>query len=194
MTPQGIITEARYILNDATATYRQSDSELLGYVNSGIREVSALQPMVFASVGDVACVAASVEQAVTFTDAQALIDVMSIHDGNALTVFDWDAMNRFNPGWRTDTAAPARQWARIAGDPLRFFIYPKAPISQVLDIMYVRVPVTLALTDTISEVPAAYTTALVDYVVYRADSKDDEHSNSGRAVASYQAFVSKIKG
>ena len=108
---------------------------------------------------------------------------------------DMATMDAFNPGWRTDTAGPAQQWSRLEGDPLRFFIWPKAPAAaQTLDVKYVRNPIVLALTEPITEVPAAYMPALADYVIYRAESADDEHTLSGRAAAHRDAFYAKAKG
>lgn len=194
-TPADLISSVRYIVNDTQVEYRMSDTELLGYFNDGLKEISALQPAVYTTIGDLPCVVGSCEQAVTFPNAQAIIEVLCIHGGGAVTPFDMDTMNAFNPGWRADTAGPAVQWSKHEGQPLTFFIYPKAPATtQTLDIRYVRNPSVHALTTTISEVPAYMLPALIDYMVYRADSKDDEHSNSGRAVASYQAFVGKVKG
>jgi len=198
MTPQDIITEARYILNDTNSTgvgYRQGDTELLGYVNSSLVECAVLRPELFATIGDMTCVVGQCEQSISFTDVVALLEVLSIHQGAALTPFDMVAMNAYNPGWRTDTAAAARQWSRFTNDPLKFFIYPKAPVTpQVLDVRYARNPATFAIGDTITDVPAALKTALVEFVVYRAASKDDEHVNSGRANSFYQSFLSKLKG
>jgi hypothetical protein len=196
MTPQDIITLARYVLNDTdSGTYRQSNAELLGYVNDGVVALSNLRPEIFSAVGDVTCTPGAVEHALTFPEAQALLGVLCIHGGAALTPFDVAAMDQFNPNWRTDTAGDAKQWAKMPGDPLRFFVYPKAPVTaQVLDVRYVAVPTALAISDTIAEVPAAYQPALVDYVVFRSESKDDEHVNSGRSTAHYQAFVNAVKG
>ena len=194
MTPQDIITSARYVLNDTDATgYRNTDAELLAWVNGGMREISALRPDLFAFTGDYTCVASSAEQQVTFADAQEVIKVLCIHDGAALTPFDMSTMDSFKPGWRTDTAGAATQWSKHPVDPLRFFIYPKAPATaQTLDLLYVRVPTTLAIGDTITEIPASLTPALVDYVISRAESKDSEFVNSGRAVAHAAAFAAKI--
>lgn len=194
-TPQDIITRARNVYNDAdSAGYRKSDLELLDYVNDGISEVSALRPELFETVGDVQCTQGQVEQAVTFADAQVLLGVLCIHGGSAVTPFDIKAMDAFNPGWRTDPEGPCKQWQKYPGNPLRFFIHPPAPADQTVDVMYVRNPTVLGLSDTISEIPEGYTPALVDYVIYRAESADDEHSNSGRAANHFNSFVSKIKG
>jgi len=195
-TPQDTITTARYLINDTDAiSPRQSDAELLGYFNDGLRELSSLRPDLFQTIGDYTCIAGQCDQQITFPDAQGIAQVLSIHSGAALTPFDIPTMDAFNPSWRADTAAAATQWSRFASDPLRFYIYPKAPVTlQTLDVLYIKNPAALLVGDTITEVPSGMIPALVDYVVYRAMSKDDEHSNSGRAAASLTAFVSKVKG
>lgn len=194
-TPQSIITTARSIYNDSDSVlYRKEDPELLGYLNDGISEISVLKPELFSTIGDMETTPGAVEHSVTFGDAQALVEVLCIHDGAALTEFDMRVMDAFNPGWRTDTAAAAKQWARKPGDLLRFFIWPPAPASQTIDVRYIRIPTVLGLTDPITEIPATLAPALVDYVVYRAESADDEHAVSGRATAHFQSFVAKVKG
>lgn len=194
-TPRELIQTARSIYNDADSVlYRKDDDELLSYVNDAIREISALRPEIWNTIGDIECTEGEVEQAVTFADAQVLVDVLCIHGGSVIHFADMPVMDRFRPGWRSDDAGAAQNWMRKQGDPLRFFIWPKAPASQTIDVMYVRVPLVLTIDDPINEVPVGYHPAIVDYVVYRAESADDEHSNSGRATAHFNSFVAKVKG
>ena len=82
-TPADIIVTARNIYNDADPVlYRKQDTELLGYINDGILEISALQPAIFTAIGDLTCATGEVEQTITFADAQALVDVPCIHGGS----------------------------------------------------------------------------------------------------------------
>ena len=195
MTPQSLITDARYIINDTVVTYRVSDAELIGYFNDGVLEISTLQPSVFSKIGQHTCTVSVAEQTLAFSTAQAVQKVLAITNGAALTEFSTAAMDSFNPAWRTDTVGAAKQWGRYSGQILKFFVYPPAPAtSQVLDILYTANPTALAIGDTITEVPSGYYPALVDYLVFRTESKDDEHANSGRSAAGYQMFVAKVKG
>lgn len=192
-TPRLIIAKARGLYNDADSVlYRIEDDELLGYVNDGILEFSTRKPMIFSTIGDMPCTQGEVEHAVTFSDAQALIEVICIHGGKALTVFDMATLDAFNPNWRQDAEGEAEQWSKKDGDPLRFFITPPAPSGQVVDIRYVKTPTVLQLDDPITEMPEGYTPALIDYVIHRAESRDDEHAVSGRAALHLQAFNEKI--
>lgn len=193
MKPSEIISTARVTLNDTDAVApRQDDTELLRYVNEGIKEIATYKPELFSTIGDMACSAGLCEQSITFLDAATLIEVMCIHGGAAVTPFDRAAMDLFRPGWRNDAQGPAENWAPIEGDPLNFLIYPPAPPGQVLDVRYVRNPSVYALEDVISDLPDTYVPALVDYVIYRAESKDDEHVLSQRAQSHYTAFLAKI--
>ena len=197
MTPQGIIRTARTILNDNDpGGYRQEDDELVGYINAGLQEVSILRPDLFQAVGHIECAPDTVEQALPFSSAQKLVTVIGVHDGPAVTPFDLNAMQAFNRNWKQATAGEARQWSAHPGDPLRFYLYPKAPADtpQLIDVLYIKNPATVGLTDTITDVPATFESALVDYVIYRAESKDDENVLNQRAAASYSAFVAKVKG
>lgn len=196
MTPRSILTLARSIVNDVeSAYYRTSDVDLVSYVNDGLKEASRLVPHLFYQTGDLSCTVNQTEQAVTFSDAQTLVDVIRIKNGAAVHPMDMAVMSRFNPGWAADDAGPAKNWANNKSDPLRFYIYPKAPVEmQILEVLYVRNPATYTIDEDITEVPESIAPALAWYVIHMAEMKDDEHVSSGRAVAAYQMFVNQITG
>lgn len=193
MTPSSIITTARHIVNDTDPlAYRQSDAEMLRYVIDGLREICKLQPLWFSAIAPFICIGGA-EQTLAFADAEAIIDVPRITNGAALTQFDKSVMDSFSPGWKQATAAAAKQWASDPNDQLRFFVYPPAIAGQSLDVQFVAPVTAVALSDTITQVQDSLEPTLVDYVVSRAEGKDDEHVNSGRANAHLTAFIAKIK-
>ena len=193
MTPQSIITLARDPLNDTDGvTPRQSDTELVRAVNAGIKEVSILLPSLFTEINAYATVLGAL-QSLSFTNDQMLIDVLSITNGAALTPFDHKALDAFDATWRTGTPGAVKQWAPIDGSPLEFLTYPPATAGQSLDVKSIRVPPSYALADTITVLPESLESALARFVIHWAESKDDEHVNSGRSAASYSAFVALVK-
>lgn len=193
MTPRDIIKQARYLTQDTDSVVpRQTDAELLSYVNEALREACVLRPDLFSAIGDMTCTPGQCEQAIRFIDAVSLLDVLCIHGGHAVTPMDRQAMDLFKPNWRLDAAAAAKHWTPLPGDSLSFLIYPPAPAGQVLDVRYVRNPATYALDDVMGDLPLAYQPALADYLVYRAESKDDEHVLTQRAAAHYAAFKTKF--
>lgn len=193
MTPQDAITGARDALQDTDPTaYRNSDTELLRYVHDGLQEIAQFKPSAFSDLYPFTCVAGQCEQTVDLDDANTILDVVSIHEGAGLTPFDRATMDLFRPSWRTDAPGPAQQWAPVESDPLRFYVYP-APLSgQVVDLRVARNPGTYALGDTILYLPESYKPALIDYVIYRAELKDDENVLTQRSAAMYATFLRKI--
>ncbi len=194
-TPREVISTARYIItdNDPDGVFRQENDELVGYVNDGLREISIILPQLFLATTDLPCVPGKVEQAISFADAQVLIDVIRVKGGRFLLPADMAAMSAFNPNWAEADAGEPGNWFRHANDPLRFYLSRKAPADQVLEVKYVRSPVVVTIDDEITDVSSSFMPALANYVIYRAESKDDEHVNSGRAAAHYQAFVGLVK-
>lgn len=195
MTPQTCINTARFIVNDTDAvSLRQEDSELLKYFNDGLKVASQLSPDHFKTTGDFTCNANITEQAVSYVDAQELLSVIRIKDGKALHEMDINAMQRFNPDWASDTAGAPQNWAKIAGEKLRFYLYPKPATMQVLEVSYIRNPAEYALADVVDEVPTSWETALAWFIIHMSQMKDDEHAASGRAIAAFTMFKSLITG
>jgi hypothetical protein len=195
MTPQTCIKVARTIINDNDSSlYRQTTTELLDYFNKGLKEASRISPDHFKTTGDFTCTASNHEQALSYTDAQELVQVLGIKDGKRLFMMDLEAMNAFNPTWPSDAAGTPQNWAKHQGEKLRFYLYPKPSTMQVLEVSYIRNPATYTINQTVTEVPDSWETALAWYVIHMAEMKDDENATSGRALAAFQRFSGLIKG
>lgn len=91
--------------------------------------------------------------------------------------------------------AAAQQWARDANDPIKFWVYPPSPRGQLLDVKILPAAPSYAVggLNTDMGLPGWMKAALVSYVVGRAETKDDEHVNSGRAAAMNSQFADAIK-
>lgn len=186
------IATARGIINDP-AGVRISDVDMLEYANDAIRMMVPLVPHLFQSLGDVTCVAGRTLQAIEVDAALGISDVRRIKNGKAVLLMDSEAFSSFDPGWRYAPEAPAISWSRVGSDPLKFEIYPPSPGGQVLEVLYLRIPDKFtAYMDT--TLPEVYSGPIADYIVYRAESRDDEHSNSSRAAQFMTSFFSKLKG
>ena len=195
MTPQSCITIARLVINDTDSNaYRQPDNELLSYFNDGLKECATENPSYFQTTGDFTCIAGQTEQALTFADAQMFKGVLRIKDGKSVQQMDLEAMQLFNPNWSSDPVGIAQNWTKMADEKLRFYIYPKAPSMQVLEVIYIRNPAIYTIAQNVTDIPDVWAAALADYIIFRAESKDDEFVSSGRAVASYNSFLQKITG
>lgn len=202
-----IISKAATLLKDVTGV-RWSPLELQGWLNDAYREIVNLKPDSNAQTGTYACVAGP-RQNITGTFAQAteLLDVIrnvaSGSDKSAVKLISRQSLDDMNRSWYALTGAVTIE--RFAFDPRlskEFLVYPPAAVGAQLEIIYTAVPVAHTLTEAQLENPAtaevirisdSYGNALIDYVVYRAYSKDAEDSaNMARATAHYQAFQNSI--
>lgn len=186
------IATARGILNDPSAV-RYSDADLLSYANDALDHLVTLMPTLFYSTGDLPCAAGETLQQVPTYEAKSLLSVRRIKGGGAVRKADKDVLEAYDPDWHLAAAGPAKHWMPVDDDPLRFYIYPKAPAGQVLELSYVRVPGEFAATDD-TELPTSLSDAIADYIVSRAESRNDESVLTERAQTFFTSFVSKVRG
>jgi hypothetical protein len=81
---------------------------------------------------------------------------------------------------------------RHVRNPNKFFIYPKAPASQVLIGEYAQTPPNYAGSATVALLPDAFFPVVVDGTVFLAESVDNEHVNSNRAQLFQQSFTQAL--
>lgn len=194
-TYQKAIDGARTVLGDPNKV-RYPDALCLDpFAIDAIRVIAVARPDLFAIVGDVNCTPGTVRQSLSAVNGLHLIDVHAIKGGAAITMGDLADVRQYRPSWMTDDSGPAQNWFPLSSDiarqPLRdFYIYPKAPNGQVLTAHYVPDPLKGA-TPTLNDqmpIPDQLTPAVEWYVVFRAESGDEEHVNSQRAMLAEQMF------
>lgn len=183
-----VITEARVLLQDTHATLqRYSDADLLRFANQALQRIAILRPDLFSYFGNIPCTAGTVLQALP-DDAVRLMEVFSVVGGSSVRETNRETMDDVYPQWVSDTAGPAVNWMRHPRSATKFFIYPKAPVSQQLVVEYAQSPSDYAAGDTVELLPEAYFPTVVDGVVFLAESIDNEHVNSGRAELFQKSF------
>lgn len=186
-----IITAVRRIIQDETEAYRYSDVFLLDFCNQGLRRIQLLRPDLFAYIGTVACVQGEVIQSAP-TDSLRIIEVYSIVGGTGCVEADREVLDQTIPSWPNTAEGAAINWMRHVRNPNKFFIYPQAPAGQVLQVEYSQVPPTYDGSTTVALLPDAYVPALIDVVVFLAESIDNEHVTSGRAKMYKDLFMSEL--
>jgi hypothetical protein len=113
------------------------------------------------------------------------------------------SMDSMRPGWYTETpSVNIEKYVYDARVPKEFLVYPPATTLAQLEIIYTTVPEPHTLTENQLINPATaevirlddiYGSPLLDYVMYRAYSKDSENpNNAARAVAHYQAMTTSL--
>lgn len=187
LTAGGVIGKARILINDTVAPYRNSDTELIGWLNDAINVALGLFPGLFAKTGTHTCVAGYLQE-IVFNRSARFMEVIGIPEADALT------LTQFAPNWMAATAGATENWMNVPGEPLRFNVYPPAVAGVTLPIRYVESPLPLTTISDVVPMPENFEPSLVDFVAGREEMKDDEHVNSNRAVQLIERFSAQIKG
>ena len=203
LTAQSLILRAVTTLQDTTSI-RWPANELVRYLNDGQRELALLRPDALSANATVSLVAGA-KQALP-ANGSKLIDVIRNTGGNkrAVRMTTRTILDSQVPSWYNQTGVTeVLHYTYDVRDPKVFYVYPPAAASGAsVELVYSSYPTDItepadgalytAVTGTIS-VPDIYGNTLVDYVLYRAYSKDAEYAgNVQRAAAHYGAFSAAL--
>jgi len=191
MTPADVIAETRSLIQDTKAPYRYSDAVLLGFVNQTLKRMVMLRPDLFTTITSLPTEPNDVQQALP-TSAVRLVELFRVVGGPSLEEADWGVFTRTYPEWATDPAGVPTKYIRHPRNPRVYFLYPRPAVNIALLGEYVVTPPNYALDDDISGLPDAYFGAIVDGVVFLAESVDNEHVNSNRAKLFFDSFVQAL--
>lgn len=189
MTPAEIIAEARPLLQDTTATYRYSDTVLLGFVNDVLKRCALFRPDLFTTIGNVTPTADTSVQTLP-SGAVRLIEIYQVSSSpyGAVTEVAREMLDRNHPGWRSEASGTPVNYVRHARNPDVYFLYPPPATGTTLLAEYSATPATYTINQTIA-MADVYFPVMVDGVVWLAESVDNEHVNSGRAKMFYDSFI-----
>tara|TARA_R100000742_G_C4279606_1_gene104712 strand:- start:3007 stop:3678 length:672 start_codon:yes stop_codon:yes gene_type:complete len=186
-----VVTEVRRMLQDENSPQRYSDTVLLGFANQALRRIAVLRPDLFAKVTTMTCTTDEAIQSAP-TDSLRIMEVFSVSGGNGCIETNRESLDQAYPQWMNDTASAAVNWMRHTRNANKFFIYPKSPAGQVLDIEYSQSPPTYDGTTTVDLLSDAYFPVVVDGTIFLAESVDNEHVNSNRASMFYKSMINAL--
>lgn len=188
LTASSVLTKARAMINDLNVDgtgYRVSDPLMIGCLNDALNAMVGVNPGLFSVLETHTCQQGYMQS--LFNDrAVAFQEVIGLPQGDSVT------LSQFSPGWMTAAQATAREWMPVAGDPLRFMVYPPSPDGQSLTLRFVKAPAPMATVNDLVPVPENYEPALVEYVAGRAEMANDESVDTQRATSLMDRFVASV--
>jgi hypothetical protein len=207
VTVQMINDKARLIMQDqGTEGVRWLNSEVIGWVNSGLNEVVMLKPNSLVNNESFLLVTGSSKQVLPSTTGKQALLLLDIPrnlgadgatPGLAIIPIERRVLDLTMRNWHVvdSTQAAVKHFIYDVRDPMHFYIYPPLPSTAYVEIVYTREPNDVtALADTI-DLSDIYESCLVDYVLYRAYSKDSDFAGKmDRALTHYKAFLSALGG
>ena len=200
ITGQSLIQRAQTLIYDTTGV-RWSPAELLGYLNDGQREVVLLRPEACVKNVSQQLTANSTKQPLP-ADGVSLVDVVRNMGANGTTagrvirIVSREILDAQYPNWHVDANAggDVRHYTYDLRDPKNFYVYPKSPSTAwYVEIVYSASPVDTDGVGAMIGIDDIYANALIDYILYRAYSKDAEYAQNGQlAIAHYTAFSNSL--
>lgn len=197
MLASEIIDRARVVLNDADGV-RWLDSEFFKWINDAQRVIALVRPDSVVSNTTITLVAGTKQTLPT--EALRLLDIVRNitipgAGGRAVRHVDRDVLDTQNPEWHGDAGAQTiKNYVYDNRDPKTFYVYPPALATSKLEVIYSKNPTDVTVLASPLAVADIYADPLLNYVLYRAYSKDAEFAQNGALAASYLGTFNSMLG
>jgi len=204
-----LVQRAKTILQDTTGT-RWPVRELQDWLNDSYQEIILARPDANTQTGTFTCQAGTRQKlAGVFPSALRLIEatrnVAATSSKRSIRLIDRKILDDQRPAWHSETSSVnVEHYMFDVRLPKEFFVYPPATTAAQLEVVYSSVPNQHALSEAqlnnLSTTEAIrvddhYSNAMLDYMLYRAYSKDADYAaNAERAVGHYNAMQAALSG
>jgi len=197
-TVGAVIDRVKRILQERGTGIRWTDSEALDWLNEGYAAVAVAHPEAHSHEDELTLVAGARQQLPA--DGLRLLDIYAAGSGHAVRVIDRRTLDTTRRAWQAEPQTTRiERFVFDERNPTIFWVYPPAAAGAKAQGLYVRTP---PLHDTASlgavredplSLEETYAPAMVDYVLFRAFSKDAETpANLSRAQMHYNAFAQAL--
>jgi hypothetical protein len=199
VTAQTIIDKASVQLIDL-ANIRWTRSELLAWLNDGMRQIVLIQPSASSTTVSKKLDAGTRQSLPTggwlLLQMYRNMGTTGTTPGRAIRIVSRELLDNFNPNWHTATAAAeVRNYIYDTQDQTAFYVYPPNTGTQYVELNYSAQPTNLTSESEVIPIFDIYQSALVDYILYRACSKDAEYAPGLQLAQGYlSTFVAAVGG
>lgn len=174
---------------------RWSIVEAIDWMNDGASEIVLRRPAARAVTERIQMLAGTFQRAGDGA-AQVLDVVRNIgidgRPGRSIRIADRQQIDDHDPNWHRKRAAPTRHYMIDERSPTTFYVYPPAVEGAMVEMLVSKpAPKVTAESDTI-DIRPEFINAILNWMMYRAHSKDSEYSQGGTAALHYQAFTDAI--
>lgn len=170
LTVDDVFRRARRVLFDPTAV-RWTDPELLAYLSDAQTAIVQYRPEAGA-VNRAVTLVSGTRQTIPAGGLRLLRVIRNLTTPRAIREVNRLALDAENPGWHGMPATTTvTHFCFDQHNPRNFFVYPPAAAGVSIEIVYAATPAPLTMGSAIT-VGAQYVNQLVNWVVYRALSKD----------------------
>lgn len=199
MKVSDLITRARSLLNDEDLNqYRWQDSELIAWLNDAQRAVAILRPD---SCPDtkVVTLAAGTKQTIPEENFR-LLDIVRNVDagglpGRTVSIIERETLDLFDPYWhKAKPKSEARHFTYDERTPTVYFVYPPVTAGAQVEAVFSKYPEKVETLDDDLGLPETYFDATLNYLLFRAYSKDTEFTANPQVAGAYLAAFNGVMG
>lgn len=202
-----VIRRVEDVLQDSNIRWPRT--ELQNWINESYLAITLARPDASAKSGTFTC-AAGTRQVLTdgFVSALRLLDVTrnvaATSSKKVIRLVARSVLDDQRPSWHAETGTVNIQhYTFDPRQPKEFFVYPPATTSAELEVVYADAPGQHSLSESdldpdgvnteVIKLDDIYMTPIIDWVLYRAYSKDAEYgANEARAQGAFAAFNAVI--
>lgn len=209
MKVSDITSRVLVVLNDGDAV-RWTYPELIKWISDAEKMVAIVRPDASVANGPITLVAGT-RQALPAGSFRLLDVIRNLESdgstgGRAIRYVDRYILDSQNPNWHRDTqSGTIKNFVYDNRNPLNFYTYPPAIAGTKVEAMYSVTPAALTWDGTNNTTIATsldqnltisdlYMEAVVNYVLFRAYSKDAEFSQNSQLATGYLQTVFSILG
>lgn len=193
---QDIIGRAALLLLDEDrdpAVARWTDAELLQWINDSRMAILTRRPVSCSKDAALALVAGTKQtlpaDGVQLFDVIRNLGMTGDKPGRGIRRTDRQAIDDISSDWHAGPqSAVISQFTYDERSPRTFFVYPPAKAGTQVEISYAAIPPAVVSTSDTLDIGQENFEAVLNYVAYRAKSKDSEYANAAEATAFYAAF------
>lgn len=197
ITAQAILNKAAIQLTDIGNT-RWTRAELLDWLNQGQKQIVILSPNATNKVSTVQ-LAVGTRQTIP-SDGWLLLELIrymgtdGTKPGRAIRLTSRELIDSFNPNWHADTKSPVpKHYVFDPQDQTAFYVYPPNTGTGYVQLNYAPVPPMITSEATVISISDTFEPALLDYILYRACSKDAEYAPGLALAQGYlQTFMASV--
>lgn len=215
VTAKDILIDAAELLFDNTYV-RWTMPELVRYINDAMRDICLAKPSANSSTRILTLAEGTLQSVTTATglaEPLQLIDVVRNITadgpprvaGRTIKVVSRDLLDSENPNWHNTKYKRFRKEVRNVcfdeQNPLEFYVYPGNDGTGKVEAVIAEIPALIVATgdentigsyDTEIDLPDIYKSPILDYVLARAYSKDEEGNGDTRASMHEQRFAAAV--
>ena len=207
MIASDITSRARILLNDVDAT-RWIDAELFKWISDAQKLVAMMRPDASVATFVMTLIAGTrqsipstgfrlldiIRNVTTVTGSTPANQVVTV-PGRSVRIVDREVLDTQDPYWHTATgSAEIKHFIYDNRSPTLFYVYPPATTAAKLEVVYSVAPTDVTAAGDILSISDIYQDVVLNYVMYRAYSKDAEYASNATLAGGYLNVVNQMLG